>query len=143
MMKRLLVLAAVGLLFVWPVRAADTVEPANVTISSVRGEAVSAISSEAYYEGSSLIFTNCICFSDTAGTVTQGLDTVTITLNVGTTVTNVEYSGTADDGDKSWSTAITVPTNITGTINVQVKLTDATTNIYIYPWKTLAHKEAM
>ena len=143
MMKRLLTVAVVGLLFVWPVRAADTVEPANVTIRSVRGEAVSAISSEVFYDGSSLLFTNCVCLSDTAGIVTQGLDTVTITLNIGSTVTNVEYDGTAGSGNTNWSASITVPTNITGTINVQVKLTDATTNIYIYPWKTLAHKEAM
>ena len=143
MMKRLLVLAAVGLLFVWPVRAADTVEPANVTIRSVRGESVSAISSEVFYDGSSLLFTNCVCLSDTEGVVTQGLDEVTITLNVGTTVTNVEYSGTADSANTNWWSTITVPTNITGTISVQVKLTDATTNIYIYPWKTLGHKAAM
>jgi len=143
MMKRLLVLTVIGLLFVWPVRAADTVEPANVTIRSVRGEAVSAISSEVFYDGSSLLFTNCVCLSDTAGIVTQGLDTVTITLNIGSTVTNVEYSGTADGDNTNWWASVTVPTNITGTISVQVKLTDATTNIYIYPWKTLAHKEAM
>jgi len=143
MMKQLLVLAAVGLLFVWPVRAADTVEPANVTIRNVRGESVSAIASESYYEGSTLMFTNCICLSDTAGIVTQGLDGVTVTLNVGTTVTNVEYDGIVDSGNASWGISITVPTNITGTINVQTTITDANTNIYIYPWKTLAHKEAM
>ena len=143
MMKRLLVLAAVGLLFVWPVRAADTVEPANVTIRNVRGESVSAIATEAYYEGTTLLFTNCICLSDTAGIVTQGLDGVTVTIDVGTTVTSVEYSGTVSTDNTNWWASITVPTNITGTINVQTTITDSQTNIYIYPWKTLAHKEAL
>jgi len=142
-MKRLVIAVLFSLLFMaYPAQSADSVEPSSVTFTNVRDEAVGAIKG-VYYEDSTLIFTNCICTSDTAGIVTQGLDEVTVTINVGNTTTNVPYDGIVGGTSNNWSVSITVPTNIPGTISVQTKITDANTNIYIYPWKNLSHKESM
>ena len=132
------------ILSAWPARAADAVAPATVTFSCVRDEAVQQISDQSYYDGTSLIFTNCIFYVGTStNTARQGLNTVTIDVRVGNVSTSVPYTGTAQvETNGTWALPIIVPTNI-NPIYVQFKLTDSTTNIYIYPWKTLNRKSPL
>lgn len=126
----------------------DAVTPASTTYDSIRGEAVTSIAGGSFYRGTTLIFTNCMCFSDTAGVVTQGLSNVTVTLTVGNGTTSTDHTATCYDESGDGTTNVfwvsfTVPTNITSSMSVQTKITDANTNIFIYPWKVLQHKASL
>lgn len=126
----------------------DAVTPASTTYDSIRGEAVTTIAGGSFYRGTTLIFTNCMTFTDTSGVVTQGLANVTVTVTVGNGTTSTDYTANCYDegGDGTtnvfWVT-FTVPTNITSSMSVQTTLTDANTNIFVYPWKVLQHKATL
>lgn len=124
--------------------AGDAVEPANVTFTNFRAEAEAYVGSETYFELSTLRMTNCVCYSGTdTNSAIQGLDGVTVTIDVGTTTTNVAYSGTVQVASNgTWYCDVTVP-DVDGTPYVQVKITDASTNTYIYPWKILRTKASL
>ena len=125
--------------------ASDEVAPANVTFNWLRQEGVGQISSEQYYEGTTLRLTNCVLYAGTTtNSARQGLTDVTMELRIGNTTTNVPYTPTAETATNgTWHCAITVPTNITPCY-LQIKLTDAVgTNVYIYPWKTLNWKSPL
>ena len=119
--------------------ATDAVEPEAVTYTNVRNEAQSELpGGYTYFRGTTVFFTNCIALD--ANGDTQGLDGVEVELRVGTTISTPDiYTATvyAVEGVTNvWYQSITVPTNIT-VAYIQTKLTDANTNIYIYPWKTM------
>ena len=118
-----------------PVPAADAVQPASCAITNFRGEAISSIPGT-FYRGTSLLFTNCVLYSG-AGTnsAKQGLSGVAVEVRVGTTESNVAYTATVTDTQGVWSCTATIPA--LSMSEVQVKLTDVNTNIYIYPWKHL------
>jgi hypothetical protein len=60
---------------------------------------------------------------------------VTIQIRVGSAITNTLYSGTVQDAAAGkWCATVTVPSNMSPAF-VQVKIIDASTNSYIYPWK--------
>jgi len=126
------------------VASGDAVEPASCTFSNVRGESVGYVSTETYYDDATLRLTNCIAYSGTTtNSAVQGLSNVTVTVSCGTATTNVDYNATvmvASNG--TWSCDIVVP-SFTETPYVQVKLTDANTNSYIYPWKQIRTKSGM
>ena len=145
MMVKTMVLAAMAaLLAVWPARASDAVEPATVTFTNVRDEAIWNISDVSYYEGSTLLFTNCAIYSgNSTSSVRQGLVDVTLAIRIGSTATSTLYAGTADVASNgTYSCSISVPTN-SGTSYIQLKLTDVNTNSYIYPWKILNRKQPL
>lgn len=141
-MKRLilclLVLLALGL---WPARAADSVEPASCTFTNVRSEAVATLSAGTIYRGASLNLTNCVACTTNSSTV-QGLDGVTVSVSVGNTSTNVDYSGTVQvAASGTWHCTVTVPD--LSSFYIQVKLTDSLTNSYIYANKVLTADQSM
>lgn len=140
-MKRFMLFLSVMISLVCCVRAGDAVEPASVTVTNARGEAVSAISSEVYYRDSTLLFTNCACL--TAAGATQGLDSVAVTLTIGNSTTNIDYTGYVHGTSNMWWTTTTVPTAIVGTVNVQLQIVDENANTFIYPWKTMSHKASL
>jgi hypothetical protein len=124
--------------------AADAVEPASVTTTSLRGESASlTVSAESFYQGTTLLFTNCALYS---GTTTndglQGLDGVAVELRIGTTAASTAYAASVQSTNGLWWCSATVPTNMTSAF-VQVKVTDASTNSYIYPWLELKTKPAL
>ena len=121
--------------------AGDSVIPASLTITNVRDEAVAYATDTYFFEDTTLRFTNCVLF---AGTTTnaakQGLSVVTIQLKAGTATTSTAYTGTAQvESNGTWSCDLIVPA-YSGTCYLQVKITDSSTNSYIYPWKILNHK---
>lgn len=118
--------------------ATDPVQPSSCTTTNFRGEAQAYAAPGYYYEGTSLLFTNCVLYSgaDTNSGV-QGLDGVTIELRVGSALTNRLYSGTVQEAAAGkWWANVTVPSNMSPAF-VQVKVIDANTNSYIYPWKMI------
>jgi hypothetical protein len=67
----------------------------------------------------------------------------TIAVSIGTSSTNSDYTGSAILATNgTWWCDIVVPTYVTAPY-LQVKVTDASTNSYIYPWKSMYVKESM
>jgi len=127
-------MAAAGIMAAAIVMAADAVEPQTVAFRNIREEAETYASSAFYFVGTTLRMTNCQAFADTSGVVTQGLDEVTVEIAVGNTVTSIVYNATVTDAAAGlWSCDVVVP-NLS-TFFIQTKLTDASTNVFIYPWK--------
>jgi hypothetical protein len=124
--------------------AADTVEPANATITSLRDEGIGYVSTTvSYYEGSTLRFTNCVLYSGaTTNTARQGLDEVTVTVDIGNTATNVEYDGVVISTNGVWGCDVTVPTDVSPCY-MQLKITDTLGTSYIYPWKIVQTTDAL
>lgn len=125
------------------VMASDAVEPAAVTITNFRDEAVANVSAVEYYYGASLTFTNCVLYAGSStSSALQGLTDVTVEVRIGNTTTNDAWTGTTISTAGVWGCQVTVP-EFTGYTYVQIKCTDANTNIYIYPWKILNRKAAL
>jgi len=125
-------------------QAGDAVAPATTNVINARGESEVTIGG-VYFSGSTLLLTNCWMYSD-GGSTTQYLAGVTVELRVGNVTetnvyTGIVYASAAAYTDH-WGCSITVP-DLSGTINVQTKITDSSTNIYIYPWKRLATKDSL
>ena len=129
------------LLSSFPASAADAVVPATVTMNSIRDEAQLYVSDTFYYEGTTLLFTNCVMFAGTStNSAPQGLNQVTISVTIGNSSTSTIYNGSAQIASNgTWSCYAVVPTN-SGICYVQVEITDVNTNSYIYPWKIMNHR---
>ncbi len=143
---RIIGVAVVALLLVsTPAMSADAVSPAaHTNLVNARDDSVETISGS-YVKGTSLIFTNAVAL-ETGGT-TQGLDGVAIEIRVGNTTTSTAYSATAYTNafgvTNLWWANVSIPTNLSGTLSLQTKLTDAATNIYIYPLKRINMTEPL
>ena len=122
----------------------DVVAPASVTVTNFREEAESYISGVYYYEGTTLRFTNCVIYSGTdTNSSVQGLDDVSVIVDVGTTTTNIAYTGTVQVATNgTWWADVSVPSNLSLTY-VQTKISDTNGNTYIYPWKMMRTKESL
>ena len=128
--------------FAFGAKASDAVQPASCTITNFRSESQGYVSPEYFYEGASLLFTNCVLYKGSdSNSLVQGVNGVTIEVRVGSSVTNQLYLGTAQPpASNSWFSTVTVPTNSGGSIFMQVKVIDSVTNSYIYPWKMINTK---
>lgn len=143
-MKRRMIAVLFVLVILAGAAYADAVTPATTNIVNVRGEAVTTIGGT-YYMGSTLLITNAYCLVGGTGSNTQGLDGITVQLTVGNSASNVVVTGTvyvASGATNRYAVSFTVPT-VTGTCNIQTKITDASSNIFIYPWKRLTVKTAL
>lgn len=109
------------------------VDPQTVSITNVRNEVESYVSTVEYARGMPLLLTNCVMYSSTTATTPQDLTGVQIVVKVGVPTSNVTYYGTAQiETNGTWYCLITVPTNWDNP-SLQVSLT----NTYTYPLKTL------
>ena len=114
----------------------DAVEPAQATVTFVRGEGVASVSAGTIYQGTTLNLTNCVC-ALTNSTSPQLLGGVTVQVAVGNSSTNVKYTATVQaSAAGTWHATIAVPS--LSTFTLQVKITDGQTNSYIYPSKVMA-----
>ena len=122
----------------FPARAADAVEPASVSFNCFRGEAITAAAQSYFFESTTLRLTNCVAWSGTTtNSARQGLASVAVEVKVGTLSSNVAYSGVVEVATNgTFGCDITVPTNM-ASVFLQIKLTDSSTNVFIYPWKVL------
>jgi len=129
------------LLFAASAFAADAVEPANATATFVRGESAGSISAGTIYRGATLNLTNMVCCTTNSATV-QGLSGVTVQVSVGNLSTNIDYSATVQvAASGTWHCTVVVP-DLSSFI-VQCKITDGSTNSYIYPPKTMTAETSM
>lgn len=145
-MKKLAVLMAgiVGLGIVLAAIAGDAVEPAAIEFVCLREESQGFASDVYFFENSTVRCTNCVLYSGTTtNSAVQGLDAVTIDVDVGNTSTNINYSGMAMVASNgTWWCDIEVPEDIP-TCYLQIKITDENTNSYIYPWKMIKTKASL
>lgn len=136
MKKRILLMGVAAVALGLLAQAGSTVEPETLGGSWTRGDADgTALSTRNFYQGASLLLTNCYVYSSTNTTTRQGLDDVDVEVRVGSTDTNLAYAATVSSTNGAFHCTVVVPALASAT--VQVKLTDAQTNIYIYPPKTI------
>ena len=123
--------------------AADAVEPASMTFTNFRSEAVGPVpGGGTLYRHSSLLFTNCLCYTGTdTNSAIQGLDGVTVVVSVGNLSSNVDHTATLDVNGTNWWVSFTLPD--LASMHVQVKVTDTNSNSYIYPNKTVSAEQSM
>ncbi len=142
-MKRIALIGLLVVLVVCNASAGDAVSPGSVTnLVNTRGEDEATLSG-VYFTGTTLLFTNALCL--TAAGTTQALNAVTINFDVGNTSTNIPYTGTVYKSGATtnrWWASIEVP-DISGSVNLQTKITDESSNVYIYPWKRLSVKDPL
>lgn len=146
-MRRIIMMTVAAMLLTIGVSRADSqVAVPSCTFTAYRGEGANYVSSDEFYRGESLLFTNCVLglgSDSTAGW--QGLTNVTVVISVGTTSTNNDYTATVVTGiaTNTWFYKFTAfPTNWEAP-NIQIKITDSGTNSYIYPWKLIHTKQSM
>lgn len=136
-------LMVVGLMLaVWPAHAADAVQPTTATFSCLRDEGVAYINATEYYRGVSMAFTNCLLYATNTATALQGLSGVTLEMKWGLPTTNLTFTPVAQTTNGVWCLSFTCPTNWESPY-LQIKITDANTNSYIYPWKMIHTKAAL
>jgi hypothetical protein len=143
MKNKLRALIAICALCVLASLAADSVAPASAGLTFIRGEVARTVSVGACYRGTTFVLTNCLTYADTTGVTTQGLDGVTVEVAIGTngvaSLTNTATVTSAADG--KWATSLTVPSAPSFTL--ELKITDASTNSYVYPSKTINTTESL
>ena len=118
---------------------ADTVAPASVTFTNCRGDAANTeISRTTFVEGTTLLMTNCVIYSGgTTSSAVQGLTHVAIEIRIGDLFSSTAHTGQVINAALgTWWTSITVPTNY-ASVFLQMKLTDASTNSYVYPLRII------
>jgi len=121
--------------------SADDVSPVSCSFTNTRGEAQETISGT-FYTDTTLLLTNCQTMVDSS--TTQGLDTVVVEVKVGATSAGATtYTGTVTTAASGlYCCTSTVPTNVASAY-IQIKITDANDNSYIYPWKTIRCKDTL
>jgi hypothetical protein len=122
--------------------ASLALDPATVTTTNFRGEAVSAASSEVVYRGETVMFTNCVAYSGSStSSAAQNLTNLTVTLTwTDGTLASAVATGTVNNATSGiWSASVGIRTNEGAKTFFQLKLTDGT-NTYVYPFRYLETK---
>lgn len=117
-------------------------DPQSCTVTNIRQEADGYISSYEYFQNQTLLFTNCVAFSDSSGSVRQDLTGVAVIVKLGNSTscsTNVATAQVATNG--TWWLTLTLPTN-NAAPTVVVQLTNSAT-VYTYPSKILKTRPSL
>ena len=128
-----------------PCLSADSIAPASVTFTNCRGDVANTkISNTPFVEGTTLLLTNCVIYSGgTTSSAVQGLDGITVEIRIGDLFSSTAYTGTViNAASGTWWKAIPVPTNYQS-VFLQLKVTDAATNSYIYPLRLITTTQPM
>ena len=112
------------------------VDPQSCTMTNARTDALDAFCSDVqYYRAATFQFTNCVALSSSGSA--QNFTNTTIAVYVGDSTSTSNYTGAAQNKTAgTWSASFTIPTNWSRP-NIWIKLTDTSTNSYIYPRKIL------
>jgi len=123
---------------------AFALDPAKITMTNVRAEAVSPATSETFYRGDRVNFTNCVAFSGTTNSVRQDLTGLTILVTLGdATATSLTITGTVATATAGvWNASATLRTNSPAKTYIQLRLTN-TTDDFSYPFKYVDTKEKL
>jgi len=105
--------------------------PDLITAQFYRTNAVASVSSDSYYKGSTVRFTNCVAYA--SGGATQDLTSVAVLVRIGDSSTNLQSvlsAMIATNG--TFAGNATIPAVGGTSMRVQLRLTNSTT-LYIYP----------
>ena len=119
-------------------------DPAKITCTNFREEAVSEASDAVFYRGDVIHFTNCVMYAGTdTNSGVQDLTGLTIILSWGDKVqesTSVTGSITSTAG--VWNATATLRTTEAAKTYFQMKITNSTSE-FVYPFKTITTKEKL
>ena len=125
--------------------SAFALDPAKITCTNFREEAVSEASAAVFYRGDVIIWTNCIVYSGTdTNSDVQDLTDLTIILTWGDTVQDsTSVTGTAITATAGvWSATTTLRLTEAAKTYWELKLTNST-DAFVYPFKTTTTKEKL
>ena len=130
-MKKLIIYACL----ICPLMA-FALEPATITITNLRSEAVSAASADTFYRLDQIVFTNCVVYSGTSSSsAVEDLTGVTVLLSWGDSVISGSSTiATVTSTAGVWGATVTLRTNDVARTYFQVQLTNSTTR-FTYPLK--------
>lgn len=120
-------------------------EPATITMTNLRAEAVSPASSEVYYRSEAVNFTNCVLYAGaTTNSARQDLTGLTILLTYGdTTLSSLTVTGTATITTSGvWNASVTLRSNEGVKTYLQLRLTNSAGS-FAYPFKTIEVKSKL
>ena len=127
--------------------SAFALEPATLSIVSLREEQVANASEADFYSGAPLLLTNCIAYSGTTtNSARQNLTNLTVIIKLGpaiaggTMTNNIAYTGTVANATSGtwWARIDSVPTNWDSP-KLFLQITNATDK-FGYPFKILKVK---
>ena len=135
----------ISIVLVFAATSALALDPATITCTNLREEAVAEASDAVFYRGDVIHFTNCVMYSgtDTNSTV-QDLTGLAVVLTWGDTVlSSTSVTGTATTATSGvWNATVTLRTNDSAKTYFQMKLTNST-DVFVYPFKTITTKEKL
>jgi len=118
-------------------------EPASLSIISLREEAVANASEADFYSGAPLLLTNCIAYSgSTTNSAPQNLSNLTVVIKLGVVTNNIAYTGTVANATSGtwWVRIASVPSNWESP-KLFLQLTNSTGDCrFGYPFKNLKVK---
>jgi hypothetical protein len=126
-----------------PVSCLLALDPQSCTITNLRNEANQPISTYEFYQGYSLVFTNCLARGASLSS-TQDLTDCLLILKVGLASSNVSVTCAVQNATQGiWSAVITLPTNTTTPyVFLSVSNTNSSVN-FPYPLKILNTRPAL
>jgi len=122
-------------------RPSSALEPASLSIISLREEQVANASEADFYSGAPLLLTNCIAYSGAStNSARQNLTNLTVIIKLGTMTNNIAYTGTVANATSGtwWARIDSVPSNWDAP-KLFLQLTNATDK-FGYPFKILKIK---
>jgi hypothetical protein len=134
-----------AMLLVSVATVAVALDPAKITVTNFRGEAVAAASDQVFYKGETIHWTNCVLYAGT-GTAdgVQSLTGLTVLVTWGGT----DYTSTTVTGNVqvatsgTWNASTTLRSTEAATTYFQVTISNSTTT-YTYPQKSITTKSKL
>ncbi len=120
-------------------------EPASISITNLRDEAVSAANSNVYYRSETINFTNCVCYSGTTtSSDRENLTGVTVLLSLGDgSASSQTVTGTVQNATSGvWNASVTLRATEGAKTYIQLRLTNSAAT-YTYPLKYIDVKSKL
>jgi len=116
-------------------------DPAKITCTNFRNEAVSEASDAVFYRGDVIHFTNCVVYAGTdTNSGVQDLTDLTVVLTWGDTVqSSSSVTGSVTSTAGVWNAEVTLRSTEAAKTYFQIELTNSTVS-FPYPFKTITTK---
>jgi len=119
-------------------------DPAQITFTNFRSEAVAAASADTFYRGDTIVLTNCIAYSGSStSSAVQDLTGLGVTVTFGDgTLTGSNVAATIVSTAGVWSATYTLRSNEGAKTYIQVRLTNSAAG-FTYPLKYINVKSKL
>ena len=122
--------------------SAMALDPAKITCTNFREEAVLEASDAVFYRGDVIIFTNCVMYSGTStSSAVQDLTAAGVILTWGDKVqSSTSVTGTVGTATSGvWNASVTLRSTEGAKTYFQMKVTNSSSE-FVYPFKTITTK---